>query len=62
MALAEVVLDSALLGGGGLCEGSGATEGTGQSGVLHADNADVLGTTGGTLASHALRHLDLCVC
>lgn len=62
VALAEVVLNSALLGGGGLCEGSGATERTSESGVLHADNADVLGATGGTLASHTLGHLDLFVC
>ena len=62
VALAKVVLNSALLGGGGLCEGSGATEGTGESGVLQANNADVLGATGSTLASHTLGHLDLCVC
>lgn len=62
VALAQVVLDSALLGGGGLCEGSGATEGTGQSGVLHADDADVLGAADGTLASHTLGHLDLYMC
>ena len=59
VALAEVVLDGTLLGGGGLCEGSGATEGTSKSGVLHADDADVLGATGGTLASHTLGHLNL---
>ena len=57
--LAEVVLDSALLRGGALGEGSGATEGTGESAVLEADNADVAGATGGTLAGHALGHLDL---
>lgn len=59
VALAKVELDSTLLGCGGLCEGSGSTEGASQSGVLHADNTDVLGATGRTLAGHTLRHLNL---
>ena len=59
MPLAEVVLDSALLGSGALSEGSGATEGTSKSAVLEADNADVAGATGGTRAGHTLGHLDL---
>lgn len=57
--LAEVVLDGTLLGSGGLCEGSRAAEGSSESSVLHANNADVLGATGGTLASHTLGHLNL---
>ena len=59
MPLAEVVLDSALLRGGALSEGSGATEGTSESAVLEADNADVASATGGTRAGHTLGHLDL---
>jgi hypothetical protein len=59
VALAEVELDGALLSRGGLGEGSGAAEGTGKGRVLQAHDADVCGTAGGTLASHALGHLDL---
>ena len=66
VALAEVVLDSPLPGGGALGESCGATKGTGKRLVLHADNADVGGATGCALASHTSRHLDLhlelCVC
>lgn len=56
--LGEVVLDGSLLGTRGLGEGSGAAERTGESGVLHADNADVAGATDGAGAGHTLRHLD----
>lgn len=59
VALAEVELDGALPGRGGLGEGSGATEGAGKGRVLQADDADVCSAAGGTLASHALGHLDL---
>jgi len=59
VALAEVVLDRALLSGSALGEGSGATERTGKGSVLHADDADVGGATGGTGAGHASGHLDL---
>lgn len=57
--LAEVELDGALLGGGGLREGGGSTKGTSESRVLHADDADVGCTTSSSLAGHALGHLDL---
>lgn len=57
VALAEVVLDSALLGNGALGEDSRATEGTCQSRVLHADDADVAGTANGAGAGHASGHL-----
>ena len=40
VALAEVVLDGTLLGGSGLCESDGATEGTSEGGVLELSNAD----------------------
>lgn len=56
--LGEVVLDGPLLGSGALGEGSGATEGTSQCAVLHADNADVAGATDGAGAGHASGHLD----
>lgn len=56
--LGEVVLNSPLLGSGALGEGSGATEGTSQCAVLHADNADVAGATNGAGAGHASGHLD----
>lgn len=56
--LGEVVLNSPLLGSGALGEGSGATEGTSQCAVLHADNADVAGATDGAGAGHASGHLD----
>jgi hypothetical protein len=59
VALAEVVLNSALLSGSALGEGCGATERTSEGRVLHADDADVAGTTGGTLAGHTSGHLDL---
>ena len=59
MALAEVVLDGALLGSGGLGEGCGAAEGACEGRVLHAHNADVAGTAGCARAGHALGHLDL---
>ena len=59
VALAEVVLNSALLSDSALGEGCGATERTSEGRVLHADDADVAGTTGGTLAGHTSWHLDL---
>ena len=59
MALAEVVLDGALLGSGGLGEGRGAAEGARKSRVLQAHDADVAGAAGGARAGHALGHLDL---
>jgi len=57
-ALAEVVLDSALLGGRGLCECDRATEGAGEGRVLELGNADVGGAADGAGASHAGGHLD----
>lgn len=57
--LAEVVLDGTLLSRSRLREGSGATEGTGKSRVLHADNADVRGATSRAGTGHTLGHLDL---
>lgn len=59
VALAEVVLDRALLSGSALGEGSRATERTSEGRVLHANDADVGGATGGTGAGHASGHLDL---
>lgn len=56
-ALGEVVLDGPLLGGCALGESDGATEGTGEGGVLHAGNADVVGTANGAGAGHASGHL-----
>jgi len=56
--LAEVVLNSALLGGSGLREGCRAAEGAGESGVLHAHDADVCRATGCALAGHTSRHGD----
>lgn len=56
--LGHVVLDGPLLGGGALDEGRRSTEGTGDSGVLHADNADVAGATGRARADGASGHLD----
>jgi len=57
--LAEVVLDSSLLGTGGHGEGSGATEWASEGSVLEADDADVVRATSGTRAGHASWHLDL---
>lgn len=57
-ALGEVVLDGPLLGGGALGESDGATEGTGEGGVGHAGNADVVGATDRAGAGHASGHLD----
>jgi len=57
--LAEVVLDSSLLGACGHGECSGATEWASEGGVHETDNADVVGATGGAGAGHASWHLDL---
>lgn len=57
-ALAEVELDGALLGGGALGEDGGAAERAGQGGVVEANDADIVGAADGTLARHALGHLD----
>jgi len=59
VALAEVVLDSALLGSTGLGEGSRATEWASESSILETDNADVVGATSRAGAGHASWHLDL---
>ena len=59
VALAEVVLDSSLLGSRALGESGRATKGTRESLVLHADDADVAGTADLAGAGHALGHLDL---
>lgn len=56
--LGQVVLDGPLLGSGALGECSGAAKGTGERGVLHADDADVGGATDGAGAGHASGHLN----
>jgi hypothetical protein len=58
-ALAEVVLNGALLGTSALGECNGSTEWSGESSVLELGNADVAGTADGTGAGHASWHLDL---
>ena len=58
MPLPEVILNSALLSLVALGESSGATEGTSNSRVLDADDADVLNAGNSTRADHTLGHLD----
>lgn len=57
-ALAEVVLNGALLGGSGLGEGDGAAKWAGKGTVLELGNAGVGGASDGAGAGHASWHLD----